>query len=58
MAIGAILSAMLERRLDQRGEYAEVEQLMTDMYAAVEKDEQYRPSAHLGALQRLKRAAR
>jgi hypothetical protein len=31
---------------------------MTDVYAAVEQDEQFRPSAHLGALQRLKGVAR
>jgi hypothetical protein len=30
---------------------------MADLYAAVAKDEQYRPSAHLGALRRLKAAA-
>jgi hypothetical protein len=58
MAIGAILSAMLAAGSISQAEYQEVEQLMTEVYAAVEKDEQYRPSAHLGALQRLKGAAR
>ena len=57
MAMGVILSAMADAGWISAAEYQEVEALMTDVYAAVEKDEQYRPGAHLGALQRLKGAA-
>jgi len=57
MAMGAILSAMADAGWISEAEYQEVEKLMTDVYAAVEEDERYRPSAHLGALQRLKGAA-
>jgi hypothetical protein len=53
MAIGSILSAMLETGAITEAEQAEVEQVMSELYAAVERDEQYRPSAHLGALRRL-----
>ena len=57
MAIGSILSEMLEAGSITQAEYGRIEKIMADMYAAVERDEQYRPSAHLGALQRLKGAA-
>lgn len=57
MAIGSILSTMLDAGAITQAEYRRVEQIMADLYAAVERDEQYRPGAHLGALQRLKDAA-
>jgi hypothetical protein len=58
MAMGVILSALADAGWISEAEYLEVEKLMTDVYAAVEQDEQFRPSAHLGALQRLKGVAR
>lgn len=56
MAMGAILSTMAAAGWINEAQYLEVEKLMTDVYAAVEQDERYRPSAHLDALQRLKAA--
>jgi hypothetical protein len=53
MAIGSILSALLESGAISEAEQGQVEQVMSELYAAVERDEQYRPSAHLGALRRL-----
>ena len=57
MAIGSILTAMLDTGSISQAEYGRIEQVMADLYAAVAKDEQYRPSAHLGALRRLQAAA-
>ena len=58
MAMGVVLSALADAGWISEAEYLEVEKLMADVYAAVEKDEQYRPSTNLGALQRLKGATR
>ena len=58
MATGVVLSAMQDAGAISQAEYQQIEQLMADLYAAVEKDEQYRPSAHLNALERLKGATR
>ena len=57
MAIGSIVTAMLDSGWISETEYGRIEQVMADLYAAVEKDEQYRPSTHLGALRRLREAA-
>ncbi|HSA82828.1 MAG TPA: multiheme c-type cytochrome [Geminicoccaceae bacterium] len=57
MAIGAVLTSMLETGAISAEEYEPVEQVMADLYAAVAKDEQYRPSTHLAALRRVRAAA-
>jgi hypothetical protein len=58
MAIGSILSSMRAAGFLNEGEYDGVQRVMDEMYAAVEKDEQYRPTVHLAALRRLQTAAR
>jgi hypothetical protein len=58
MATGVVLSAMQDAGAISQAEFQQIEQLMADLYAAVEKDEQYRPSAHLNALERLRGATR
>jgi hypothetical protein len=58
MAISSILSTMLDAGLIAQAEHDRIEQVMAELYSAVERDEQYRPSAHLGALRRLQSAAR
>jgi Cytochrome c554 and c-prime len=57
MAIGSVLTSMLDIGAISAQEYEPVEQVMADLYAAVAKDEQYRPSAHLAALRRVRAAA-
>ena len=57
MAIGSILTSLLDTGAISAQEYEPVEQVMADLYAAVAKDEQYRPSAHLAALRRVRAAA-
>jgi Cytochrome c554 and c-prime len=57
MAIGSIVTALLDSGSVSETEYRRIEQVMADLYAAVAKDEQYRPSTHLGALRRLREAA-
>jgi Cytochrome c554 and c-prime len=58
MAIGSILAAMRDAGWIDEAEYGRVEQVMADMYAAVERDEQYRPNTQLGALRRLEQTVR
>ncbi|MCC2665218.1 MAG: hypothetical protein K0S35_3140, partial [Geminicoccaceae bacterium] len=50
-------TALLDSGSVTETEYGRIEQVMADLYAAVAKDEQYRPSTHLGALRRLREAA-
>jgi Cytochrome c554 and c-prime len=57
MAIGAVLTAMLDTGAMSQEEYGQIEQVMADLYAAVAKDEQYRPSVHLTALRQVWKAA-
>ena len=57
MALGSILTAMIDQGAISEAERGPVEKVMADLYAAVDKDEQYRPSAHLAALRRLQAAA-
>ena len=58
MAIGTILTGMRERGVIDEAGFARYEQVMNDLYAAVEDDERYRPRAHLGALRELDAARR
>jgi hypothetical protein len=58
MAIGSLLASMRAAGFLNEGEYEGVQRVMDEMYAAVEKDEQYRPTVHLAALRRLQAAAR
>ena len=58
MAIGAILTTMREAGWMGDAEFARIEEAMAEMYEAVQEDEQYRPSAHLDALQRLEASTR
>jgi len=53
MAIGTIATAMREAGLLDQATFERYEQVMNEMYAAVEDDERYRPGAHLGALRKL-----
>ncbi|HET6518557.1 MAG TPA: multiheme c-type cytochrome [Geminicoccaceae bacterium] len=58
MAIGSILAAMRDAGWIDEAEYGRVERVMADLYATVERDDRYRPSAQLGALRRLQQTAR
>lgn len=58
MAMGSILETMREQAWISDAEYSRAEAVMNDLYAAVQKDEQYRPATHLAALRRLQAAAR
>ena len=53
MAISTIVEAMSVEGLLSDAEYAGYEQVVNDLYKAVEKDEQYRPGVHLDALRRV-----
>ena len=53
MAISTIVEAMSIEGLLSDAEYAGYEKVIDDLYAAVEKDEQYRPGVHLNALKRV-----
>lgn len=58
MAIGSIATAMQEMGAIDQNEFGRIEQVMGDMYSAVEDVERYRPSSHLSALRQLESAAR
>ncbi|MCB2052635.1 MAG: hypothetical protein KDE35_00145 [Geminicoccaceae bacterium] len=53
MAISTVVEAMSAEGDLSDAEYGRFEQIMNDLYAAVAKDEQYRPSVHLKALKRI-----
>ena len=50
-----MIEAMSIEGLLSDAEYAGYEKVIDDLYAAVEKDEQYRPNVHLNALKRVDR---
>lgn len=58
MAMGSLLETLRAEGWISETEYSRAESVMNDLYAAVQKDEQYRPAAHMAALRRVQAAAR